>query len=691
MSQTKDFLVELGTEELPPKALATLAKAFHQNIVERLEAAELTFAKSEWFATPRRLTVRVTELKTQQEDKVVERQGPAVAAAFDGDGNPKPAAIGFAKSCGTEVDKLERIETPKGERLAFKAEVKGATAKELLPEIIESSLGKLPIPKAMRWGDSTAEFIRPPHWLLILLGENIVDANILELTSGNQSFGHRFHAPEAITITQPSKYEDALREAKVDVDFESRKRTITNQVNAIAEKHQATAVIEDDLLNEVAALVEWPVALDGQFDDAFLEVPAEALIATMQADQKYFHLVDGNNKLLPRFITVSNIESKHPQSVVSGNERVIRPRLADAKFFFDSDKKSPLDSYQDKLKNVVFQKQLGTLFDKSQRIKQLAGFIANQLNTDVASAERAADICKCDLMSSMVYEFPELQGIMGRYYADLHGENAQVSAAMDEIYMPRFAGDNLPQSDAGVALALADRMDTLVGIFGIGQAPTGAKDPFALRRAALGVIRIIVEKELPLDLGELIDESVKALANIELDASTKTQLLEFFAARSHAWYQEQSFSAQVIQSVTALNLTQPFDLSKRIKAVAEFNEMEESEALAAANKRVGNILSKSDVDVNQFTIQDSLFELTEEKSLHQQITSIHEQVAEKVNGKHYDEALKLLASLRQPVDAFFDKVMVNTDDEAVKNNRLALLKSLRDMFLSIADISLLQK
>ncbi len=691
MSQSQDFLVELGTEELPPKALAKLAQALHHNITERLANAELSFQGSEWFATPRRLAVRITGLQAQQDDKEQERQGPAVAAAFDAEGNPKPAAIGFAKSCGVTVDQLERTATAKGERLSYKATVKGAATIELLPEIVESALGKLPIPKAMRWGDSDAEFIRPPHWLVLLFGNDLVPAKIFDLTSGNQTLGHRFHAPEAITIDTPASYEAILKSAKVEVDFNTRKQNIRQQVEAIAQQHNATAVIEEELLDEVTALVEWPVALDGQFDEAFLEVPDEALIATMQADQKYFHLVDDDNRLLPRFITISNIESKRPQTVIEGNERVIRPRLADAKFFFDSDKKKPLDDYIEKLKHVVFQKKLGTLFDKSERIKLVAANIASKLDYSVERAERAAEICKCDLMSSMVYEFPELQGIAGRHYASLHNEHADVAAAMDEIYMPRFAGDALPETETGICLALADRLDTLVGIFGIGQAPTGAKDPFALRRAALGVIRLIVEKQLDLDLSSLIDESIQALRAVHLEAETKAQLLEFFAARTQAWYQEQGYSAQVIQSVMALQITQPADLDKRIKAVTEFNQLEQSEALAAANKRVGNILAKSDIDLTSLSVRQELLEQAEESTLYSDLSHIGEQVAVKVQQSEYSEALNLLASLRDSIDSFFDQVMVNADNEDVKNNRLALLSQLRQMFLSIADISLLQK
>lgn len=690
MTQAADFLVELGTEELPPKALTTLAQAFHDQLVSRVNDAELEFSDSEWFATPRRLAVRINDLQLQQKDKQVERLGPAVAAAFDKEGNPKPAATGFARSCGVEVDQLQRVSTDKGERLAFNATVKGEASEKLLPNMVSEALGKLPIPKAMRWGNSSAEFIRPPHWLLMLLGEKVVDAEILELTSGNQSFGHRFHAPEAITITAPNEYEQLLRDAKVDVSFQSRKAYIRQQVEAIAKDHQATAVIEEDLLEEVTALVEWPVALSGKFDDEFLKVPSEALIATMQKDQKYFHLLDKDGKLLPFFITIANIESSNKASVISGNERVIRPRLADAKFFYDTDSKHKLADNIEKLKAIVFQNKLGTLFDKTQRIKSTVSWIATQINGNSEDAKRAAELCKCDLVTNMVYEFPELQGIMGRYYAKNDGEVTDVAAAMDEVYMPRFAGDSLPETKTGLALALADRIDTLVGIFGIGQAPTGAKDPFALRRAALGILRILVEKQLPIDLSELLDHSLKSFEGIDLVADTKTQILQFFEARLLAWYQEQGFTPQVITAVTSLGLTQPLDIDLRIKAVNEFNDLEASEALASANKRVGNILSKSD-QTRFDKVNPSLLHEKEEVELHQQLSSITEQVGAKVHSGDYSSALNLLAGLRETIDAFFDKVMVNADDEAVKNNRLTLLSQLRALFLSIADVSLLQK
>jgi glycyl-tRNA synthetase beta chain len=690
MTQAADFLVELGTEELPPKALTTLAQAFHDQLITQINNADLSFIDSEWFATPRRLAVRVNQLQLQQNDKQVERLGPAVAAAFDGEGNPKPAAIGFAKSCGVEVSDLQRIATDKGERLAFNATVKGEAAATLLPAMVNEALSKLPIPKAMRWGESQAEFIRPPHWLLMMLGEHVVEANLLELCSSNISYGHRFHAPQAITLQAPADYEKLLYQAKVDVSFQSRKANIRQQVEAIAEQQGAVAVIDEELLEEVTALVEWPVALCGKFDEAFLSVPAEALIATMQKDQKYFHLVDKNDRLMPLFITVANIESIHQESVIHGNERVIRPRLADAKFFYDADCKHNLADSIEKLKSIVFQNKLGSLYDKTQRIKTVARWIAEQIGSRQSDVERAADLCKCDLVSNMVYEFPELQGIMGRYYAANDGENPEVCAAMDDIYRPRFAGDQLPESQTGIALAIADRIDTLVGIFGIGQPPTGAKDPFALRRAALGILRILVEKELALDLKQLLSISINSFSGISLIEDTQQQIEHFFDARLQAWYQEQGFTPQVITAVTTLGLTEPLDIHLRIHAVNQFNQLESSEALAAANKRVGNILSKSATHSLK-AVDENLLQQQEEIELYRQLSAMTEKVQQWVANKDYSAALNQLAGLREVIDAFFAQVMVNVEDDAIKNNRLALLHQIRSLFLSIADVSLLQK
>lgn len=686
----QDFLFELGCEELPPKALTKLASSLHNHLKSSFESLGLDFVDSEWFATPRRLAVRFIQLDSAQSDKQVEKLGPAVVAAFDNDGNAKPAAIGFAKSNGVEVSDLSRKKTGKGERLAYVADVKGKKTNELMQELLQKAVAQLPVPKAMRWGDSSDQFSRPVHWLVAIMGEVTLAINLFGLTASNQSFGHRFHAPDPITISNPNEYEAKLTAANVIACFEERKAKIRIQVEKIAGDANANAVVSEELLEEVTALVEWPVALLGNFEKEFLEVPSEALISSMAEHQKYFHLVNDQDELLPHFITISNIESKNPQSVIEGNEKVIRPRLADAKFFYDSDCKNSLESYIEKLKKIVFQNKLGSLFDKSQRVKSLAGFIAKEVNADKALTDRAADLCKCDLMTDMVGEFSDLQGIMGRYYANKDNENKDVAAAMDEIYMPRFAGDQLPTTTTGLILALAERIDTLVGIFGIGQIPTGAKDPFALRRAALGALRLVSEKELDLDLSDLIDQSISTFDGVTIEANTKTELLKFFAARSNAMYQDLGFSSQVIKSVQVLNISQPTDFINRIKAVKSFDAQPESNDLAEANKRVKNILAKSDFNRIEIKIDQSLFE-QDEKALFETIEQVKGFVKDQIECAQYGKALERLASLKDVVNQFFDKVMINVDDSAIRNNRLALINELRNLFIGIADISLLQK
>jgi glycyl-tRNA synthetase beta chain len=689
-NQKNDFLFELGCEELPAKALPKLATSLHDHLKDFFESNHLAFADSEWFATPRRLAVRFSQLDTAQQDKQVEKLGPAVAAAFDADGNAKPAAMGFAKSNGVTVDQLSRKQTDKGERLAFVADVKGEQTIDLLPNAIEKAVAQLPVPKAMRWGDSSCQFSRPVHWLMALLGDKIISLNLFELTASNTTFGHRFHAPQAITINQPSEYDQKLLDASVIASFAARKANIRIEIEAMAKQNNATAIIDEDLLEEVAALVEWPVPLLGNFDTEFLQVPAEALVSSMAEHQKYFHLVDSNNQLLPLFITIANIKSSNPSAVVEGNEKVIRPRLADAKFFYDTDNKQKLSDNLDKLKTVVFQNKLGTLFDKSQRIKSLAKVIANLLDYDQQLAERAAELCKCDLLTNMVYEFPDLQGVMGRYYAINDGEPSEVAAAMDEIYMPRFSGDQLPSTQTGLVLALAERLDSLVGIFGIGQIPTGAKDPFALRRAAVGVLRLISEKQLNLDLCQLIDATMQSFTGIKLEKDTKAKLLDYFNARATAIYQEMDIATQVIKSVQELNVTKPFDFRNRVLAVANFNKTAESADLAEANKRVKNILAKSDFNPFDIDIDQSLFEVNETE-LFNTMNGVKGYVDQQVAQGEYQLALDKLASLKDVVNRFFDNVMINVDDIKVRNNRLALIAELRSLFLGIADISLLQK
>jgi len=688
-----DFLFELGCEELPPKALSKLARSLHDFMIESLKSSDLSFDDSEWFATPRRLAMRITNLDSTQANKQVEKLGPAVVAAFDENNNPKPAAIGFAKSNGVEVSDLSRKETSKGERLAFIAEVTGKPVTELLKEFLPKAIAQLPVPKAMRWGDHSFQFSRPVHWVLAIYGEQVVDVVILGERSSDITFGHRFHAPGPIKIKQAKDYEAKLSNANVIACFQERKAKIRIQVETIAKKAKANAVVSEDLLEEVTALVEWPVALLGNFDKDFLEVPAEALISSMAEHQKYFHLISDKNdqsSLLPHFITISNIQSKNPATVISGNEKVIRPRLADAKFFYDTDCKQSLESFTERLKKIVFQHKLGSIYDKSQRVKTLSITIAKSLEIDPSLVARAAELCKCDLMTDMVGEFSDLQGIMGRYYADKDGEVKDVSLAMDEIYMPRFAGDSLPETNTGLILALAERIDTLAGIFGIGQIPTGAKDPFALRRASLGVLRLISEKNLNLDLANLIDEALKGFDSIELDANTKQELLKYFSARSNALYQELGFSSRVIKSVSILNVTKPTDFYARIQAVKAFDQREESADLAEANKRVKNILAKSDFDAHDATVDQSLFE-SSESNLFNTITNAKTYVEESLAQSNYQAALEKLAELKNPVNEFFDNVMINAEDKKIRNNRFALINELRELFMGIADISLLQK
>ena len=595
---TQDFLVELGTEELPPKALKKLSNAFTQGILDGLGKAQLSFESHISYAAPRRLALLIKGLETSQPDQNLERRGPAVKAAYDAEGNPSKAAQGFARSNGVNFEDLQTLETPKGAWLVYRSVKQGEATTSLLPEIISQSLNTLPIPKRMRWGASRTEFVRPVHWLVMLMGDQVVDAEILGLKAGNTTRGHRFHANTELTIAAPADYHKVLVEqGKVQPDFAARRELIETQVKEIAAKLNGVAEIDPELLDEVTALNEWPVALSGRFDDDFLTVPAEALISSMKGHQKYFHVVDNNGKLIPHFITVSNIESKEPRHVVEGNEKVIRPRLADAMFFYNTDKKSTLEQSREKLKPIVFQAQLGSIYSKTERVGQLAAYIAEQESGNADNARRAAQLSKSDLVSEMVLEFPELQGIMGQYYAVNDGEAEEVGKALNEQYMPRFAGDELPSTLTGCAVAIADKIDTITGIFGIKQLPTGSKDPFALRRASIGVLRIIVEKKLNLDLVALINKAAEAYKSedVQLPAGDKlnTTVVDYMLERFDAAYQEEGVSAEIINSVKALRPTSPMDFDMRIKAIARFNELDGADALASANKRVSNILAKA--------------------------------------------------------------------------------------------------
>ncbi|MCS4309599.1 glycyl-tRNA synthetase beta chain [Rheinheimera pacifica] len=682
----QDFFVEIGTEELPPKSLKTLASAFADNLSAELAKLELRHTDVLWYAAPRRLAVRINGLAAQQTDKVVEKRGPAIASAFDADGKPTKAAQGWAAGCGIAVEQAEKLETDKGAWLLHKAKVTGAATVTLLPEVVQQALAKLPIAKPMRWGNSTAEFIRPVHTIIMLYGKDVVPATILGRVSGNQTHGHRFHAPEKVTVNHADDYLANLRKAFVVADFAERKAFIAAEVAKTAATLNGQALMDDALLEEVTALVEWPVVLVGSFEQSFLQVPAEPLISTMKDNQKYFPLLDQSGKLLNKFIFVTNIASKDPQQIIEGNEKVVRPRLSDAQFFFNTDRKQKLEQRLDSLKTVLFQQQLGTLAEKSERISKVAGFVAAKIGAEQAAAERAGLLSKADLMTNMVGEFPEVQGIMGMHYARLDGEGEAVALALNEQYMPRFAGDQLPTRLEGAAVAIADKLDTLVGIFGIGQAPKGDKDPFALRRAAIGALRIMVEKQLPLDLVDIIAFSQQTFGSKLSNAKVAEEVLDFMLGRFRAWYEAEGYSVDVIQAVLARRPTNPSDFDRRVKAVAEFGKLDAAAALAAANKRVANILAKVEGDIAT-AVNTALLQEDAEQALHSAIVA---EQAYQAGTHSYAEGLAHLASMREVIDNFFDKVMVNADDAAVRANRQALLKQLRELFLQVADISVLQ-
>jgi glycyl-tRNA synthetase beta chain len=687
---TQDFLVELGTEELPPKALKSLSDAFTQGIQQGLEDAGIELGKVEAFAAPRRLAVRVRNLGDAQPDKPVEKRGPAIKAAFDDSGNPTRALTGFATSLGITPDQLDTMETDKGAWVVYRTIEKGRPTVDLLPELVDQSLAALPIPKRMRWGAHRTEFVRPVHWVIMLFGNKVIDTPLMGLNPGNKTRGHRFHCPKSLIVPTPGDYEVVLKqEGYVIADFAERRELIRRGVTAIARKEAGgEAVIDEDLLDEVTALNEWPVPLMGRFEERFLQVPAEALISSMKEHQKYFHVVSGDGKMLPLFITVANLESKDPSQVISGNEKVIRPRLSDAAFFYETDRKTRLEDRIDRLKPIVFQEKLGSLYDKSVRVAALAEKIATAINSDPALAKRAAMLAKTDLVTEMVLEFTDLQGIMGEYYAANDGENPDVASALNEQYMPRFAGDDLPQTLTGCAVAIADRLDSLVGLFGINQPPSGTRDPFALRRASLGVLRIIIDRELPLDLQsccEWAEENFTVLT----EQNTASTVVDYMLERFRAHYEEQGINAEVYLAVHARRPTQPLDFDRRVKAVEAFRQLPEAQALAGANKRVSNILTKQGGDSIGETIDDSLLQDPAEKTLAEQIRQQAETVIPMFEKGDYAAALSSLASLREPVDNFFDEVMVMAEDDATRNNRLAMLNSLRNLFLRVADISVL--
>ena len=686
---TQNFLVEIGTEELPPKALKTLATSFADNVEAELNQAGLTFDKIEWFATPRRLAVKVLNLATQQPSKEIEKRGPAVSAAFDGEGKPTKAAEGWARGCGITVEQAERIATDKGEWLVHRAKIEGQPTKNLLNGIVVNALAKLPIPKPMRWADKTVQFIRPVHTVTMLLGNELIEGEILGVASARTIRGHRFLGEKEFEIQHADQYPQLLREkGSVVADFNERKAEILAKSQAKATALGGVADIEESLLEEVTSLVEYPNVLAAKFEERFLAVPAEALVYTMKGDQKYFPIYDKDGKLLPHFIFVSNINPDDPSAIIEGNEKVVRPRLTDAEFFFKTDLKQKLVDRLPRLETVLFQQQLGTLKDKTDRIEQLAGEIAKQIGADEAKAKRAGLLSKCDLMTNMVFEFTDTQGVMGMHYARHDGEDEEVAVALNEQYMPRFAGDELPKSLVASAVALADKFDTLTGIFGIGQAPKGSADPFALRRAALGALRIIVEKNLPLDLEDLVKKSAALFGDKLTNKNVVADVVDFMLGRFRAWYQDEGIAVDVIQSVLARRPTRPADFDARVRAVSHFRTLDSAEALAAANKRVANILAKAEGDIGAIDV--ALCVEPAEQVLAQSVLSLAKEVQPLIAQGEYTAVLDKLAGLRQPVDNFFDNVMVNAEDAKLRQNRLAILNTLQGLFLQVADISLLQ-
>ncbi|WP_409521105.1 glycine--tRNA ligase subunit beta [Methylomonas sp. MED-D] len=687
MMSTNDLLFELGGEELPPKSLKKLSQSLLDGMVAGLNDAGLKFSEAKAYATPRRLAVIIRNLDSQQADKVVEKRGPALQAAYGPDGAPSKAALGFASSCGAGFEQLEKLETDKGSWLIFKQAVKGQATSQLIPDIIRKSLAQLPIAKRMHWGNYDHEFVRPVHNAVLLFGDDIIEAEILGLKTGRHSFGHRMHAPAPIELSHPNEYVDKLLAAKVTVDFEQRMRQIETGAQRAATELGGIAHIEADLLEEVAALNEWPVPVVGNFDARFLELPQEVLITTMQSNQKYFPVKNENGGLLAHFITFANIESSNPAAIRAGNERVVLPRLVDAEFFWKQDRKQSLADRVDSLKTIVFQKDLGTLLDKTERIAHLAGLIAEKLGADVALAKRAALLAKTDLLTNMVSEFTNLQGTMGRYYAAADGEDLAVANAQEEQYFPKQSGGEIPKAAISVALSVAEKIDTLAGIFSAGLIPTGDKDPYALRRATLGILRTLIENGLDLDVVELLDAALAQFSHTFDKAETRNKVTGFIFDRLKGYCLDQGFSNDEFEAVFAVNPTRPFDFWLRIKAVQSFRALPEAESLAAANKRIINILKKSEQPVSE-TI-GNLAEAQEKNLLvaaEESETAILPLLAE----RNYPLALSRLAQLRDTVDAFFDHVMVNTDDIALRNSRLALLAKLSNQFLRIADISKLQ-
>ena len=693
------ILFELGCEELPPKSLKPLRDALQASVIEQLNEAEISFDSIKAFAAPRRLALQIQGISDKQPDRSEQKRGPAIKAAFDADGNPTRAAMGFAKGLGIEASELITINTDKGDYVGYEQVIHGQATTELLPAIFQTALDNLPIAKRMRSGASRNEFVRPVQWAVLMQDSTVIDATIQGHQTGTQTRGHRFHSPNYHEIAHANDYEQLLDSLKVVADFDKRQMLIKNQVKALADEVNSDAIVPQDLLDEVTALVDFPIALRASFEPRFLQVPQEALISTMQADQKYFCLTDKTGKLQPYFIFITNIESKDPNQIIEGNEKVVRPRLADAEFFFLQDQKQPLFALTESLKTRVFQDKLGTIWEKSERIAKLAAFIAALMQQqgqqiDIDETVRAGILSKADLASSLVGEYPELQGIAGTYYARLNNEPEAVAASLEEQYLPKFSGDVLPQTPIGICLALADRLDTLVGIFAIDQAPTGSKDPFSLRRSAIGILRILIEKQLPINLVALVEQAIKGYSDaegskIEKMGDTFTQVMAFLNSRYRAMYTEQGVSVDTIQAVQAINPHMPLDFDQRIRAVQAFSELSQASMLADSNKRVANILAKSEVSVAD-NVDEALLSEPAEQGLYASVLQAQTAVKPLLEQADYTQVLQTLASLDEPLTQFFDNVMVNSEDAALKNNRLALLKQVRALFLTVADISELQ-
>ena len=687
----RDFIFELGCEELPSASVSTLSKALEQELVALLDKVKLSYAAIKSFATPRRIAVLIIDLQSAQASQVIVKRGPALNAAYDSQAKPSQALLGFAKSCGAELSDLRTLSTEKGEWIVYESETPGLDAEILIPELMRQALSKLPLTKPMRWGEGNFEFARPVQWVLMMLGEQAVAADFFGIRSGNQSRGHRFHHPKPLTILNPKTYEKQLKEAFVIADFATRREEIRQQVEALALTKKATAILPEALLDEVTSIVEWPCAMLGNFNTSFLDVPAEALIASMQVHQKCFALKDSAEKLLPCFIAVANIVSQYPEQVIKGNEKVMHARLSDAAFFFNQDKKSPLSSHIPATKRVVFQLKLGSLEAKSLRLQEFMHYFSQALSLDIHDAKRAAELSKCDLMTGMVGEFPELQGLMGYYYALHDGENRSVAEALNEYYLPRFAADDLPQAPLSKALALADRLDTLVGIFAIGQRPTGIKDPFKLRRQALAIARLLISLPLPLTLSELIRHSLKIYSPLfDYDAALVAEIKEFILERLPSFYQNQGIDADLVLAVRAKQEENLYDFDKRIQALKHFIHYPEAKSLAAACKRVSNILNQSTPDEIVTSVDELLLKEAYEIKLYQQIQLIAETTRPFYESSDYGSILKELATLKPDMDNFFDTVMVMVDEESLRKNRLSLMLSLKNTLQGVVDISKVQ-